>query len=146
MVQEETKKEKEIFLEIQEKGVESKTTLKVMIPNASQIHSWSPLSQLGVAVSITKQALFSFSMTKIRDEALYRMFSLSAYQTLFGGSQLIDYDVNCKGHDQGQVLTFASLPPPHKYNPREGCKKILLMSETWVKGPLVRASHYLRYS
>ena len=61
------------------------------------------------------------------------MFSLNACHALFDGSWLIDYGVNCKGHEQGQLLLFASLPPPHKCNPREGCQKILFMSETWAK-------------
>ena len=66
MVQEEAKEENEIFLEIQEKEVESKTTLKFMPPNGSQIHSCAlHCPHLGVKVKITKQALFSFSKSKL---------------------------------------------------------------------------------
>ena len=61
------------------------------------------------------------------------MFSSNACHTLFGGSWLFDYGVNYKGYDQGQALTFASLSPPYEYNPREGCEKILFISETWVE-------------
>jgi len=71
MAQEEAKEDIEIFLEIQEKEVESKTTLEVMLANEPQIHSCVlhyPI--LGVEANITKQALFSFSMSKIKDEAL----------------------------------------------------------------------------
>jgi len=78
-------------LEIQEEGTESNTTLEVMLSNDSH--------NLGPEVNITKQVLFSLSMSKIRGEALYRMFSLSDCHTLFGGLWLIDYGVNCKGHD-----------------------------------------------
>ena len=87
----------------------------------------------GVEGNTAKQALFPFSMSKIRDAVLYGMFSLSAYHILFGVSWLIDSTVNGKGHDKGQTLTFTSLPLTHKYNPREGCEKILLMSKTWVE-------------
>ena len=104
MAQEEAKEENEICLEIQEKDIESKTTLEVIPPNDPQIHSSSlHCPNLGVEVNSTKQALFSFSMSKIRDKALYRMFSLSACHTLFVGSWLIDYGVNYKGHNQGQA-------------------------------------------
>ena len=72
-------------------------------------------------------------MSKIGDEALYGMFALSACHTLFGVSWLIDCAVNHKGHDQGQALTCASLPPLHKYNPKEGCEKILFISKTRVE-------------
>jgi len=71
------------------------------------------------------------------------MFSFSACHTLLGESWLFDYGVNCDGHDQGQALPFASLPPPvltfaslsapHKYNPRKQCEKILFMCETGVE-------------
>jgi len=100
MAQEEAKEKNEIILEFQHKEVESKTTLEVMLPSDSQIHFYAlhyPI--LGVEVNIKKQALFSFSMSKIRDEALYGMFSLSVYHTLFGGSWLFDCGVNYKGHD-----------------------------------------------
>ena len=72
-------------------------------------------------------------MSKIGQEALYGMFSLSACHVLFGGSWLLDYSVNCEGHDQGQALTFTCLPLPHKYNPRDRCEKILFMSEIRVE-------------
>ena len=120
MAQEEAKEEDENFLEIQEKELESKFTLDIVPPSVSQIHSCTLHSRnLEVEVNITKQALFSFLMSKIRVEALYGMFSLSACHTLFGGSWLFDYGVSCKGHDQGQALTFALLPPPHKCDPRD---------------------------
>jgi len=78
-----------------------------VLPSVSQIYSCIlHCPNLGVEINITKQALFSFSMSKIRDNALYGMFSLSACHILFGGSWLIDYVVNCNGHDQGQTLTF----------------------------------------
>jgi len=74
-------------LEIKEKVVESKTTLEVMLPTDSQTHSCAlHFPNLGVKVNIINQALFSLSMSNIRDEALYEMFSLSACHTLFGGS------------------------------------------------------------
>jgi len=110
--------EHEIFWGIHEKEVESKTTLEVILLNDPQIDSCAlHCPNLGVKVNITKQASLSFSMSKIRDDALYEMFSLSAYYTLFGGSWLIDYGLNYKRHDQGQALTLISLAPPHKYNP-----------------------------
>jgi len=55
MAQEEAKEEYEIFLEIQEKEVESKTTLKVLLPNDPQIYYCAlHCPNLGVAVNITK--------------------------------------------------------------------------------------------
>ena len=84
MAQEEDKEENE-------KKVESKSTLMVMLGRVSQIHSCvlhSP--KLGVELNITKQALFSFSMSEIRDKALHGMFCLSACHTLLGGSWMFD--------------------------------------------------------
>jgi len=111
MVQEETNEENE-------KEVESKFTLEVVLPNVSQIYTrtlYCP--NLGIKVKIIKEALFSFSMSKIRNEGLYGMFVLSACHTMFGGSRLFDHGASCKGHDsnnnQRQALTFTSLPPPH---------------------------------
>ena len=147
MAQEEAKEKNEIILEFQHKEVESKTTLEVMLPSDSQIHFYAlhyPI--LGVEVNITKQALFSFSISKIRDKALYEMISLSASHTSFGRSWLINYVINYKGHDQGQALSFASLPPPPKYNPRKVYEKILFMSKIRLRESLVRASHYFSYS
>ena len=104
MAQEKAKEENEIFWEIQEKEVKSKTTLP---PSVSQIYSCAlHYPNLEVEVNINKQALFSFSMSKIREETLYGMFSLSVCHTLFDGSWLIDYGY--KGYDQGQALTFTS--------------------------------------
>jgi len=104
-----------------------------MLPNDPQIHSCAlHCPNVGVEVNITNKALFSFSMSKIGDEALYEICFLSACHTLFGGSSLFHYGVDCKGHDQGQALTFASLLLPYEYNLREGCEKILFMSETRV--------------
>jgi len=61
MAQQEPKEENEIFLEIHEKEVESKTALEVMISNDPQIHYCAlRCPNLGVEVNITKQALFSF--------------------------------------------------------------------------------------
>ena len=72
---------------IQEKKVESKTTFEVMPSKDPQIHSCTlHCLNLGVEVKTTKQALFSFLISKIRDEALYDIFSLIACHTLFGGS------------------------------------------------------------
>jgi len=76
-----------------------------MLPYDLQIHSCAlHWPNLGVEINITRQTLFSFSVSKTRDEVLYEMFSLRARYTLFGGSWLIDYGVNCKGHEQVQAL------------------------------------------
>ena len=49
-------------------------------------------------------------MSKIRDEALYGMFSFSACHILFSRSWLFDYGENYEGYDQGKALTFGSFP------------------------------------
>ena len=86
---------------------------------------------------MTKQALFSFLMSKSRYDTLYGMFSFSAYQITLGGSWFFNHSMNCKGHNsyknQGHPLTFASSPTPHKYNSRERCAKILFMNETQIE-------------
>ena len=66
-----------------------------------------------------------------------RCFSSVFVTLFFCTSWLLDYGVNCKGHDsykhQGQALTSASISPPHKCNLRESYEKILFMSEIRVK-------------
>jgi len=56
-----------------------------MLTNDSQIHSYA-IHCPHLGAELTEQALLSFSMSNIKDEALYEMFSLSACHTLFGGS------------------------------------------------------------
>ena len=71
-----------------------------MLPNVPQIHACAlHCPNLVVEVNITKQALLSFSMSKIRDEPLYWSFYLSACHALFSRSWLIDYGLNYKGYD-----------------------------------------------
>ena len=93
MLQEETKEENE-------KEVESKSTLEVELCIISQAHSYALLCpNMGAEVNITKRALFLFSISKIRDEALCGKFSFSACHTLFGRAWLVGYSVNCKGYN-----------------------------------------------
>ena len=77
-VQEEEKKrrgtkENETILDLEENKIESKHTLEVLLPIVSQTHPYA----LWIEVYITKQALFSFLMSKFGDEGLYRMFPLT---------------------------------------------------------------------
>ena len=65
--------------------------------------------------------------------------SVITCHTLFRCTWLFDYGVNCKGHDQEQALTFASLPPPHGYNPGDGCEKILFKSEIRIKWTITKS-------
>jgi len=59
MVQEKAKEENE-------KEIELKSTLEVVLPSASQIRSGAlHYPNLGVKVNITKQTLFSFLMSKL---------------------------------------------------------------------------------
>jgi len=63
------------------------------------------------------------------------MLALRACQTLVGGQWLFDCCVSYNGYNsykhQRQALSISSLPPPHKYKPREGCEKSLYTSEIW---------------
>jgi len=68
MVQEEAQEENE-------KEVEPKPTLEVVLPNVSQIQSCAiHCPNLKIQVNITEQTLFSLSISKIRYETLYGLF------------------------------------------------------------------------
>jgi len=88
---------------------------------------------LGIEVNITKEAPLSFSMNNFQDGVLDVMSPLSVCKTLRGGSWLCDYYDSYDGHDLHkhlrQALKLASLPAPHKYNPRERCEKIFFIRE-----------------
>jgi len=96
MVQEEAKEENEITLDLDEKAVKSKPTLEFILPIVPQSHFY-PLhyTNFEIDVNITKQALFSFSLSKFRNEALYEMFPLSASLVLLVGSWMFDYYMSC---------------------------------------------------
>ena len=126
MGQEETKEENE-------KKIESRSTLEVELPIISQGNSYAlHCPNLGIEINITKQTLFPFSISKIRNKALYGMFSLNAYDTLFGGSWLLDHGVNYKERflqkSRGSINLCFFLLPPRKYNLREGREKSLFIS------------------
>jgi len=76
VVQEDAKDANELISTLKEKKVEIKSTLGVLLPIVYQIHSYALYyPNLEIEVNITKQALFSFSISKTRDDALYGMFS-----------------------------------------------------------------------
>jgi len=79
MVQEETKEENEKKLN-QNPPWTLSYLLFLKFTHSCSFHC----PNLEFKVNITKQTLFSFSMSKIRYEALYGIFSLSACYTLFG--------------------------------------------------------------
>ena len=67
--------------------MESRSNLEVGPPIISQAHSNAlHYPNLVVEGNIARQALPLISMSKIRDEALYGMFSYSAFHTSFGES------------------------------------------------------------
>jgi len=74
--------------------------LEVILPIASHSHSY-PLHcpSLGIKVNNTKQALFSFSMSKFRNELLHEILPLSACQTSPSGLWLFDCCGSYNGHD-----------------------------------------------
>ena len=118
MIHKETKQENEILLVLEKKEVESMPNLEIMLPVVSQSHSYAlHYPNLGIEMNNTKEALFSFSMSRLRNEVLYGVLPLSACQILLGGLWLFHCYVSYNGHDsykyQGQALAISSLPPPH---------------------------------
>jgi len=85
MVQEGAKEENEIILNLEENKVESKVNLEVVLPIASNTNSYAPhYPNLGIEVHITKEALLSFSMSKLRNDVIYDVFPVDAYYLFFG--------------------------------------------------------------
>ena len=71
-----------------------------MPPIISQSHSYPRHHpNLGIKENITKQALFSLSMIKFRNEVLYRMFPLSAIHVLCVALWMFDDYVTCHVRD-----------------------------------------------
>jgi len=86
-IQEEAKEEHEILLDFEEKEVKSKSNLEVILPFVPQSHSY-PLHfpNLRIEVNITKEAPFSFSMSKLRNEVIYDVFPIDAWYLFLGRS------------------------------------------------------------
>ena len=84
-VQEETKEENEILVDMEEKEFESKLNLEVVLPIIVQFYSY-PLHfpNLRIEVIITMEALLSFSMSKLRNDAIYDVFPMYTWYLFFG--------------------------------------------------------------
>jgi len=85
LVQKEANKGKGFILDVEEKKVELKPTLKALLPIVSQPHSCALYCpNLEIKVNIIKETLFTFLMRKLRNEVLYDMFPIDAWYLLFG--------------------------------------------------------------
>ena len=79
MAQECTKEENEITSGLEEKKVKSRPTRDVMLPIAYRTYSYAlHCSNLEIAIKINKETLLSRSMSKLRNRAVYNMFSIDA--------------------------------------------------------------------
>ena len=86
MVQRGDKEENDIILDLEEKDVESKPTLEVVLCTYCFLHPllYFPLSQFEIEENISKEALLLFSMSKLKNKVVYDIFPMDAWNVFFG--------------------------------------------------------------